>query len=461
VTRIGSLKISISGVRGIVGETLTPQLLTAFAGAMVTYVGRGPILVGRDTRRSGEMVRNAVFAGLLAAGSEPVDLGICPVPSIQIRTAAVSARGAIAITASHNPVEWNALKFIGPRGLFLNSHQAEELLDIYHQRSFTLVPSAEIRGVRTDDRAIPDHLEKLERFFDVAAVRRARLKVVLDSCNGAGSLAAPRFLRDLGCRVVELHTSPDGDFPRNPEPTPRNLTVLRRTVVRHRADVGFAQDADADRLAVIDARGRPIGEDYTLALATLFVLRRRKGPVVVNLGTTRAIDDIAASLGCPVIHTRIGEINVVEEMIQSGASVGGEGNGGVIVPEVHYCRDSMTGMGAVLQLMAEEGSGLAEIVRKLPRYSMVKEKIELPMDRFAELEEALSRRFSDAKRIRTDGLKLLWDDAWLLVRASNTEPIVRIVSEGRAAARARSLAAEATRIAARIVSGRRGRQSGM
>ncbi|PYV11077.1 MAG: phosphoglucosamine mutase, partial [Acidobacteria bacterium] len=191
--RIQSLKISISGVRGIVGETLTPRLLAAFAGAMGTYVGRGPILVGRDTRRSGEMVRNAVFAGLLAAGSEPVDLGICPVPSIQIRVAALGARGAIAITASHNPVEWNALKFIGPRGLFLNSHQAEELLDVYHQRSFTLVPAAEIRTVREDAGAIAGHLERLERFFDVAAVRKARLRVVLDSCNGAGSLAAPKF----------------------------------------------------------------------------------------------------------------------------------------------------------------------------------------------------------------------------------------------------------------------------
>jgi phosphomannomutase len=448
--RIQSLKISISGVRGIVGETLTPRLLAAFAGAMGTYVGRGPILVGRDTRRSGEMVRNAVFAGLLAAGSEPVDLGICPVPSIQIRVAALGARGAIAITASHNPVEWNALKFIGPRGLFLNSHQAEELLDVYHQRSFTLVPAAEIRTVREDAGAIAGHLERLERFFDGASVRKARLKVVLDSCNGAGSLAAPKFLRDLGCRVIELHTRPDGDFPRDPEPTPRNLGVLRRAVVRHRADVGFAQDADADRLAVVDGRGRPIGEDYTLALATLFVLGNRKGPVVVNLSTTRAIDDVAASLGCPVIRTRIGETHVVEEMIQSGAVVGGEGNGGVILPEVHYCRDSMTGMGAVLELMARERKPLVEIVRALPRYWMVKEKTGFPLDRLPELEEALERRFAGGTTVRLDGLKLEWDDAWLHVRASNTEPILRVVAEAKSAARARALVAEAKRAIAEL-----------
>jgi phosphomannomutase len=442
VNKVRSLKISISGVRGIVGDTLTPQLLTAFAGAFGTYLGRGPILVGRDTRQSGEMVGNAVFAGLLAAGCEPVDLGICPVPSIQIRAAEVRSSGAIAITASHNPAQWNALKFINAEGLFLNAYQADELLDIYHQRSFTLVPSSEIRNVRRDSQAIPCHIQRLLRYFDADLLRRARLKVVLDSCNGAGSLAAPQFLRALGCRVIELHTTPNGIFPRDPEPIPENLTVLRKAVVRHRADVGFAQDADADRLAVIDPLGNPIGEDYTLALATLFVLEKHPGPVVTNLSTTRAIDDIAESLSCPVIRTRIGEANVVEEMIHAGAVVGGEGNGGVILPEIHYCRDSMSGMGAVLQLMAERRKALPQILEQIPRYFMVKQKVDLAPDRVSQLLESLERRLAGAGKTKLDGLKLFWPDACLHVRASNTEPVVRIVAEAKSRRRARVLVRE-------------------
>jgi phosphomannomutase len=388
------------------------------------------------------MVGNAVFAGLLAAGCEPVDLGICPVPSIQIRAAEVRSSGAIAITASHNPAQWNALKFINAEGLFLNAYQADELLDIYHQRSFTLVPSSEIRNVRRDSQAIPCHIQRLLRYFDADLLRRARLKVVLDSCNGAGSLAAPQFLRALGCRVIELHTTPNGIFPRDPEPIPENLTVLRKAVVQHRADVGFAQDADADRLAVIDPLGNPIGEDYTLALATLFVLEKHPGPVVTNLSTTRAIDDIAESLSCPVIRTKIGEANVVEEMIHAGAVVGGEGNGGVILPEIHYCRDSMSGMGAVLQLMAERRKALPQILEQIPRYFMVKQKVDLAPDRVSQLLESLERRLAGAGKTKLDGLKLFWPDACLHVRASNTEPVVRIVAEAKSRRRARVLVRE-------------------
>ncbi len=450
MTRTQSLKISISGVRGIVGESLTPQLLTAFAGAFGTYLGRGPILVGRDTRKSGEMVRNAVFAGLLSSGCEPVDLGICPVPSIQIRTAAVRARGAIAITASHNPVEWNALKFVGPCGLFLNTHQAGELLDIYHQRDFTQVPSSEIRRARADGQAVATHLERLMRCLDARAVRRAGLKVALDACNGAGSVAAPRFLRDLGCRLFAIHTDPDGGFPRNPEPTPENLGDLQAAVRRHGADIGFAQDADADRLAVVDGSGHAIGEDYTLALACLFVLRRSPGPVVTNLSTTRAVDDIAAALDCPVIRTRIGEINVVEEMIQSHAVVGGEGNGGVILPAVHYCRDSMGGMGAILQLMAETGKSLREILKDLPRYFMVKEKTAFPPDGVPLLLDRLRREFPGAEISTLDGLKLSWAGEWLHVRSSNTEPVLRLVAEARSARRARALVRHAQALVAEL-----------
>ncbi len=442
MTRIQSLKISISGVRGIVGETLTPQLLTAFAGAFGTYMGRGTIMVGRDTRASGEMVRNAVFAGLLSAGCEPVDLGICPVPSIQIRTVEGGARGAIAITASHNPAQWNALKFIGRKGLFLNSHQAEELLDIYHQRSFTQVRSDAIAHVCRDDLAVPSHLRRLLSFFDRKVVQRARLRVVLDSCNGAGSVAAPQFLRELGCDVVELNTDTKGGFPRNPEPVPENLGELCEAVRKHHADIGLAQDADADRLAIVDAGGSPIGEEYTLFLATLFVLERIRGPVVTNVSTTRAIDDVAAAFGCQVFRTKVGEINVVEEMMQSGAVVGGEGNGGVILPPIHHCRDSMAGMGSVLQLMAERGRPVRRILSEFPRYEMIKDKVPFSPDSLSFLQIALRKHFRTAESQSIDGLKLSWQDSWLHVRISNTEPVLRIVAEARTSRKARAMVRE-------------------
>jgi phosphomannomutase len=450
MSKIRSLKISISGVRGIVGETLTPQLIAAFAGAFGTYVGRGPILVGRDTRTSGEMFRNAVFAGLLSAGCEPVDLAVCPVPSIQIRTSALRARGAIAITASHNPVEWNALKFISSEGLFLSSYQAAELLDIYHQRSFTQVSSHELRAVRCDREAIDTHLKKLYCCFDRAITRRRRAKVVLDACNGAGSVAAPRFLRALGCEVIEINTVPNGIFPRNPEPVPENLSALMQAVVEHHADLGFAQDADADRLAVIDHEGIPIGEDYTLALAVVFVLERRKGAVVTNLSTSRAIEDIASGYGCPVLRTRIGEIKVVEQMIQCGAVVGGEGNGGVILPEVHYCRDSMTGMGAILQLMAERGRSLKQLLAEIPRYALLKRKTEFPLEHLSRLEHLLRESWPEAQVNDLDGVKLSWSDSWIHVRPSNTEPVLRLVAEAPTHAKARALLRNAQRLVASL-----------
>jgi phosphomannomutase len=454
LTRIQSLKISISGVRGIVGETLTPQLLTAFAGAFGTYMGRGAIMVGRDTRPSGEMVRNAVFAGLLSAGCEPVDLGICPVPSIQIRTVEGRARGAIAITASHNPAQWNALKFIGRKGLFLNSHQAEELLDIYHQRSFAQVPSEAISRVCRDELAVPSHLRRLLSFFDRKAVRRAGLKVVLDSCNGAGSVAAPQFLRELGCTVVELNTDTEGGFPHNPEPIPENLGQLCEAVRKHHAEIGLAQDADADRLALVDAGGSPIGEEYTLALAALFVLEKTRGAVVTNVSTTRAIDDVAAMFGCPVVRTKVGEINVVEEMIQSGAVIGGEGNGGVILPPIHYCRDSMSGMGAVLQLMADKGKPLRQILSEFPHYEMIKDKVAFSPDGLPALQAALKKHFRTAECQSIDGLKLSWPDSWLHVRISNTEPVLRIVAEAQSVKRARAIVLEVRSLIKNLLQGR-------
>ena len=296
---IPTLKISISGVRGVVGQSLTPKLLTRFAQAFGTHTGSGTIVIGRDPRTSGEMVKHAVVAGLLSTGSRVIDIGVCPVPTVQLQVRQRRAQGGIAITASHNPAEWNALKFIGSNGLFLDSGQARELLDIYHQGEYTRVGGEEIRTVEEVAGATDLHIKAILDALGPLPQTRKKLRVVLDSCNGAGSLVGPKLIEALGAEVIPINVTPDGSFPRPAEPVPENLGDLCRAVKEHKADVGFAQDMDADRLAIVSDRGEPIGEDYTLVLAILHVLGREKGPVVANLSTTSAVADIAKKFRLP------------------------------------------------------------------------------------------------------------------------------------------------------------------
>src|SRR5436309_4672420 len=357
---IPKLKISISGVRGVVGESLTPTLLTRFAQAFGTYVGAGALVIGRDTRTSGEMVRQAVIAGLLSSGCRVVDLDICPVPTVQLLVRRRGARGGLAITASHNPAEWNALKFINSAGLFLTAAQARQLLDIYHQGEYVKVPGAEMRSVEASAGAIDLHVGAvLDALGPLPVGARRRLRAVVDSCNGAGSIVAPRLLEALGAEVVQINTTPDGLFPRGAEPVPENLGALCDAVREHNADVGFAQDMDADRLAVVDERGQAVGEEYTLVLAARRVLAREPGPVVANRAATQVLDSVARAYGCPVFRSKIGEANVTEEMQRREAVVGGEGNGGAIYPLVNFARDSLVGMALVLHLLADEGRAVS------------------------------------------------------------------------------------------------------
>jgi phosphomannomutase len=422
-----SLKIGVSGVRGTVGDTLTPQLLAFFAEAFGSYVGRGKVLVGTDTRTSKDMGKYAVFSGLLSSGCEPVDLGVCPVPALLIRTKHSGAAGGIAITASHNPAQWNALKFVNRNGLFLNANQAEELLDVYHQGEFYKCANSEMKKIKSDSGAVAYHLDKILSYIDVDAIRRRKFKVAIDCCNGAGSIAAPLMLKKLGCTVIPINTEPNGFFPHDPEPIPENISQIRSLVKRKKADIGFVQDVDADRLAIVDERGRPIGEDYTLVLAVDYMLSKKQGSVVTNLSTTRAVDDIASKYGCEVIKTKIGEINVVEKIISEKAVVGGEGNGGVIVPAIHPCRDSFAGMGVILEHMAKSNLSFSGIVGRLPHYHMIKGKIYCETAKAHLIVKKLQRLHS--KAILLDGLKVENKDHWVLIRPSNTEPIIRIVIE--------------------------------
>jgi len=311
---IPTLKISISGVRGIVGESLTPGLLTRFAQAFGTYVGQGRVVIGRDTRSSGEMARQAVVSGLLSAGCRIVDLGVCPTPTVQLTVRRLGAPGGIAITASHNPPEWNALKFVGSDGLFLDGGRGRELLDIYHQGDYARVGGPEMRPVESMPQAVNEHVHAVVQTLGPLARTARKPRVVIDSCDGAGSTSAPQMLEALGAEVIGINVTPDGRFPRPAEPLPENLGALCRAIHENHADVGFAQDMDADRLAVVSEQAEPIGEERTLVLATQFVLSRTPGPVVTNLATTHALEAVAARFGCKVYRTPVGEANVAKAM---------------------------------------------------------------------------------------------------------------------------------------------------
>ena len=439
---IPTLKISISGVRGVIGDSLTPALLTRFAQAFGTHTGAGTIVIGRDPRTSGEMVKHAVIAGVLSSGSRVVDIGMCPVPTVQLQVRQRHAHGGIAITASHNPAEWNALKFIGPAGLFLDAGQARELLDIYHQGEYTKVPGAEIRTVEEVEGATDAHIKAILDALGPLPKTDKPLRVVLDSCNGAGSIVGPKLLEALGAEVITINVTPDGSFPRPAEPVAENLRDLCDAVREHSADIGFAQDMDADRLAIVSENGEPIGEDYTLALASLYVLQRERGPIVANLSTTSALDDIAQQFGCPVFRTKIGEVNVTDGMRQHHAVVGGEGNGGVIYPRINFGRDSLVGMALVLHLLAESGKSVSELLETFPSYSIVKEKMECSSQRIPGVLRRLRQEYATFPIDTRDGVKVIMPDGWFLVRGSNTEPIIRIVAEARSEDKARQMVSD-------------------
>ncbi len=437
---IPSLKISISGVRGIVGDSLTPELLTRFSQAFGTYLGSGAIVVGRDTRTSGEMVRQAVVAGLMSAGCRIVDAGICPTSTVQFLVRRLRAAGGIAITASHNPPEWNALKFVGPDALFLSAARGRELLDIYYQGDYTKVRSPRVRKVEAMPGALDLHVAAVVEALGALASGDQRVRVVLDACNGAGSIVGPRLLEALGAEVIGINTTPDGRFARSAEPTPENLAALCAAVREHRADVGFAQDMDADRLAIVSERGVAVGEERTLLLAVEQVLAKTLGAVVANLATTHALELVAGRFGCAVYRTKVGEANVTEGMLRYKAVIGGEGNGGVIYPAINFARDSLVGMGLVLHRLAASGRTVSELVAALPPREMVKIQFPCPSQRLAELVRRARHHYADFPLDLRDGVKVTQPGGWFILRGSNTEPVVRVVAEAADEASARALA---------------------
>jgi phosphomannomutase len=435
---IPSLKISISGVRGVVGESLTPILLARFAQAFGTYLGGGRVVIGRDPRTSGEMVRQAVAAGLLSSGCRIVDIGVCPTPTLQLIVRTLGARGGIAITASHNPPEWNALKFVGTDGLFLSADRGRELLDIYHQGDYTKVRGARMRPIEERRDACDAHVAAILNALGPVEARRPT-RVALDACNGAGSIITPRLLHALGVEAIVINANPDGTFPRPAEPLPENLTALRDAVREHHANVGFAQDMDADRLAIVSEQGVPIGEERTLVLAAEYVLSKRPGPVVTNISTTHALEAVAARYGIPVFRTKVGEANVAQAMRRYHAVIGGEGNGGVIYPTINFARDSLVGIALVLHLLAETDQTISQLTAALPAWEMVKYRIACPSHRITEVLRRVREEYARFDVNLLDGVKVTMPEGWFLLRGSNTEPVLRLVAEA-------STDADATRI---------------
>jgi phosphomannomutase len=438
------LMVSVSGVRGRVGEALTPEIVARFAAGFGAWaLGRGGstrIVVGRDSRVSGPLFHRVVVAALEAVGATVVDVGMAPTPTIQLAVEHHHAAGGLAITASHNPIEWNALKFIGPSGLFLDPEEGTAMRAVV-EGAIPYATWDRLGTTEADPDAVARHVEQILAlpYIDVEGIRARRFHVALDCCHGAGATIMPALLERLGCRVSAINLTPDGRFPRPPEPVAENLVELEALVRGSGADVGFAVDPDVDRLALVSDAGQAIGEDFTLALATRLVLRHRQGPVVTNLSTSLLIDDAARGGGQHVTRAPVGEVNVAVRMRELGAVVGGEGNGGVILPELHLGRDAPVAAALLLQLLLEEARPLSAVVAEYPRYAIVKDKLGRPAAPLDSVYAALSESFVGAESDRQDGLRLSWPDAWLHVRPSGTEPIVRVIAEAPTTERAREL----------------------
>lgn len=456
------LIISASGIRGIVGATITPELVAGYGAAFGAFVreraegdvsGRY-VLVGRDSRTSGQLLAAATASGLCAAGVDARLTGIGPTPThlLAVRDDP-DALGGLILTASHNPVEWNGLKLAAPDGRFVTPADGERITRMAREGA-ALAGWDDLGAMETMDGVVEHHIRRILDLELVAvdAIRAARPRVAVDCVHGAGALVVPELLRRLGCDVDGLGLEADGRFPRNPEPTAENLAELGALVRRSGADIGLAVDPDSDRLSIVDETGRPIGEDWTLALAAEYVLGHRPGPVVTNLSSSLAIEAVATAAGVPLYRSAVGEARVAAMMAEVDAVIGGEGNGGVMLPDLNLTRDAPLACALVLSLCAERDARVGSLLEGRPGYHMVKRKLDRPAGPVDAILGTLEGELgSDAEADRTDGLRLTWPDRseWLHVRPSGTEPILRVIAESTEPARAEAIADEAAACVAR------------
>ncbi|MGE5400313.1 MAG: phosphoglucosamine mutase [Ignavibacteriales bacterium] len=428
-----TLMVSISGIRGIIGDGLEPEVLVKYTSAYADFCGKGKIVIGRDARISGEMVKNIVAGTLIAKGNDVIDIGICPTPTVQYTVKNLMAAGGIAISASHNPNEWNALKLLNNTGQFMTPEENVEMLKILDSNKNSYKNWEHLGKITTYNEGLQKHVNDVLnlKYIDREAIRKRKFRVVADCVNGAGVYVIPQLLRDFGCEVIELDCDKTGIFPRLPEPLPENLTGTMKAVKEAGADLGVVVDPDVDRLVLITNDGQPFGEENTITQAVRFVLSKEKGNVVVNLSTTRAVDDVAAAAGCSVYRSAVGEANVVKKMKEVDAIIGGEGSGGVIYPALHYGRDALVGIAMTLQQLLEFNGTLSELKSALPRYFIAKRKLELKDKNPDDIIKNLTDKYCQEKINSEDGLRIDFPDHWVHFRKSNTEPIIRCVTEAK------------------------------
>ena len=424
------LMISVSGVRGIFGKALTPSKALEIAAHFGIFHNRRKIIIGRDSRTTGPTMLHAIISGLMSVGCDVVDLGIVSTPTVLLAVEESDAVGGIAITASHNPAQWNAMKLVGGNGLFLFPEDADRFIKSLNDE--IEYASWENQGtLKQDNAAIERHINKVMSipYVDYEKIKSKHFKVVIDTVNGAGGLISPKLLEKLGCEVVAINQEPTGIFAHTPEPLNKNLSQLEEAVKLHKADIGFANDPDVDRLAIVSEKGACIGEEFSLLISENYILGKEKGPIVTNLSSSMASDDLAKKYGVDIFRTKVGEINVGKKMKELNSPIGGEGNGGVICPAVHYTRDAPAGMTLILAAMAESNKTISELADEIPRYYFSKDKIKVDPKVMDEILNKIPNLFKGFKLDTTDGIKILGDKYWIHIRKSGTEPIIRIYVE--------------------------------
>ena len=432
---------SISGIRGIVGDGIDPENLVRFSSAFAKFCNYGKIVIGRDSRVSGEAFSKIVAGTLMSSGSDVVDIGIVPTPTVQIYVEELKADGGIVISASHNPNQWNALKLLNSDGTFLTPSQAKNFLELEESFKPEFKKWNELGKYQFIEKAYQLHIEKILNLdiIDIDLIKSKKFKVLVDCVNGAGVKAVPEMLEMFGCEITKINCEETGIFPRNPEPVTENLTETIKFAKEGKFDFTIIVDPDVDRLVLIQEDGEPFIEEYTIVLAVDLVLSKKKGNVCINLSTTKAVEDVAKKYECNLYRTPVGEINVVEGMKKYNAVIGGEGSGGVIYPELHYGRDALVGIAFTLQYLAERNKNLSEIKRELPSYFILKDKFETKNFHPDGLIEKFKTEFQQEKMNEEDGLRIDFDDHWIHLRKSNTEPIIRLIVEASDAELAKKL----------------------
>ena len=440
---MSKLMVSVSGVRGVFGESITPEVALNFATHFGIFRNRGKIVVGRDSRTTGPAMFNAVVSGLLSVGCDVVDLGIVSTPTVLLAVEESDANGGISITASHNSAEWNAMKFVSGNGMFLFPEEADKFIGSLDE-PIEYANWDKMGKLYSDPDGTKRHIAKILKisYLDIPKIQSKKFKVVIDCVNGAGGVISPLLLEKLGCEVIEINCEPTGHFAHTPEPLKKNLKQLEDAVKAHNADIGFANDPDVDRLAIVSEKGECIGEELSLLLSEKFVLSKVKGDIATNLSSSMASEDIAKTFDVKVHRTKVGEINVGKKMMELKSPIGGEGNGGVICAEVHYTRDAPAGMALILAFLAESEKTISELANEIPKYYFAKDKLKIEPAKLDQIMAKVPQIFTDYKLDKTDGIKILGDKFWIHIRKSGTEPIIRVYVESETAKKSKQICTE-------------------